>query len=326
MSELPAISVLMPVYNAQRYVGAAVESILAQTFGDYEFIIVDDGSKDDSLSILQKYADKDKRIQILSRPNTGIVGALNDGLALCRADWIARMDADDWAYPTRFERQLAFMKEHPDYLAAGTDYELMDSDGDPIEVRTNPHEPMKVESTLMEGVCCLQHPTVIMSRKPVMELGGYRRAYQWAEDYDLFLRLCLLGKIANQPEALLRYRVHESSVCQTRSAEQADIVLRARAEAWRAKYGVEPDMDNPVVAVSMLPPELYRSWAHLAWGAGHHATATKYARRYLRHVGINRESWRLLMDCDTRMQLPKRLWQQTGRIGRKLPVVWRWWA
>ncbi|HEX5242322.1 MAG TPA: glycosyltransferase family 2 protein, partial [Tepidisphaeraceae bacterium] len=102
----PALSVVMPVYNCQRHLAAAMESVLAQTFHDFELIAVDDGSQDKTLKILRQFEKKDSRIRVLSRPNTGIVGALNDGLAMAQADLIARMDGDDICLPERFERQI----------------------------------------------------------------------------------------------------------------------------------------------------------------------------------------------------------------------------
>src|SRR6478609_1964644 len=108
----PVVSVLMPVYNAQRYLTAAVESIRGQTFRDFEFIIVDDGSTDRSGEILRKFAAEDPRIKLISRPNTGYVVALNEALSCARGEFVARMDADDISLPARFERQVAHLREH----------------------------------------------------------------------------------------------------------------------------------------------------------------------------------------------------------------------
>src|SRR6478672_11907562 len=109
----PTLSVLMPVYNGARYLAEAVESILGQTFRDFELIIVNDGSTDGSEKILRRYAEQDGRIKLISRPNTGIVGALNDAIAASKCELMARMDADDVAMPDRFEKQLAYMRDHP---------------------------------------------------------------------------------------------------------------------------------------------------------------------------------------------------------------------
>src|SRR5205823_4798077 len=116
---IPVISVVMPVYNAASYVADAVKSIMAQTFDDFEFIAVNDGSTDRSEAILNEFARADRRIRVISRANTGIVGALNDGIAAAEAELIARMDADDVSSPQRLQRQLAYMQAHPECVALG---------------------------------------------------------------------------------------------------------------------------------------------------------------------------------------------------------------
>ena len=116
----------MPVYNAERYVAEAVESILAQTFNDFEFLIVDDGSTDRSLEILQSYASKDPRIRLRSRPNTGIVIALNEMLAVARGEFIARMDADDIAFESDLKRNWQYSAENPALVVRGSHVEIID--------------------------------------------------------------------------------------------------------------------------------------------------------------------------------------------------------
>src|SRR5258706_14041022 len=120
MSSSPAVSVVMPVYNGERYLASAIDSILAQTFTDFELIAVDDGSTDSSLPMLKRYAERDPRVRVISRPNTGIVGALSDAIAAARAPLIARMDADDLSLPLRFERQVAYLSGHPQCVLVGT--------------------------------------------------------------------------------------------------------------------------------------------------------------------------------------------------------------
>ena len=122
----PRVSVALPVHNCERYVAEAIESILAQTFTDFEFLIVDDGSTDGTLPILNRFAARDSRIRVISRPNTGIVGALNEMLGLARADLVARMDADDVALPVRFERQVRYLDEHPECVMVGSRVTIID--------------------------------------------------------------------------------------------------------------------------------------------------------------------------------------------------------
>ena len=126
---VPAVSVLMPVYNAQRYVAEAVQSILTQTMGDFEFIIIDDGSTDDSTRILRDWAQRDSRIRLVSRPNTGLCVALNEGLAMANGRYIARMDADDISLPQRFALQLEYLKTHEKLVCIGGSFLLIDAAG-----------------------------------------------------------------------------------------------------------------------------------------------------------------------------------------------------
>src|SRR5436305_9543595 len=129
MDDRPQVSVLMPVYNAIRYIGVAVDSVLSQTFSDFEFIIVDDGSTDGSAEILREYAGRDPRIRLISRPNTGLGFALNEALAVARAPFIARMDADDECLPERFEKQIQYLRNHPECVLLGSRVLWIDSDG-----------------------------------------------------------------------------------------------------------------------------------------------------------------------------------------------------
>src|SRR6476661_6105481 len=125
----PPVSVLMPVYNAGRYVAEAVESILGQTYADFEFLIVDDGSTDRSRAILERYAARDPRIRLVSRPNTGYAAALNELLGLARGELVARMDADDVALPERLLRQVNYLRAHPEVVCVGTAVHLIDGGG-----------------------------------------------------------------------------------------------------------------------------------------------------------------------------------------------------
>ena len=128
----PLISVCMAVYNAERYVAEAVESILNQTFGDFEFLILDDGSTDGSLDILRRYAERDPRIRLTSRPNQGLVASLNELVDQARGEFIARMDADDVSLPERFQREVDYLRDHPECVLVGSRVRLIDPDGDPL--------------------------------------------------------------------------------------------------------------------------------------------------------------------------------------------------
>ena len=199
----PRVSVAMPVYNSEKYVAKAVASILAQTFEDFEFLIVDDGSTDASRAILQEYAARDRRIKLTSRPNTGYLVALNEMLRRARGEYIARMDADDVALPERFERQIQYLDDHPECVLLGSRVIIIDPDGDPLREMGDALTHEEIDNALMNAMGQLvYHPSVMFRRQVVLDLGGYRPEYYLTEDLDLFLRLAEVGRVANLAEPL----------------------------------------------------------------------------------------------------------------------------
>jgi glycosyltransferase involved in cell wall biosynthesis len=291
------VSAVMPVYNARRYLRGAVESVIAQSFTDWELIAVDDGSKDDSLAILKEYAERDGRVKVMSRANTGIVGALNDGLKAATGELIARMDADDLALPGRFGKQVAFLKEHRDHVLVGSQVMLIDSDdADLCPKQDTEYSHEAIDKAHLAGRWPLVHPSVMMRREAVERVGGYRDKYQWLEDLDLFLRLAEVGKLASVPEVLLRYRLHTGSVCHTREGEQAQIRPELEAEVY-ARRGIERPADGQGKGREPSPAsagERFRLWGWWALMGGNVSTARRYAMRTLRADPWARETWRLM--------------------------------
>ena len=221
----PKVTVLMPVYNGERYVGEAIESILAQTFTDFELLIVDDGSTDRTLSILREYARQDRRVVVLQNgSNLGLVPTLNRGLSATRGEYIARMDADDVSLPERLARQVAYMDQHPEVGVLGTNIVYIDAEGRLLNGgRPKARRPMS--STLIHWMllwrCAIYHPTV-MIRRSVLEQTGftYDPNFRHAEDRDLWTRLAKRTTIASLPDVLLHYRIRPTSICRVHRKEQ----------------------------------------------------------------------------------------------------------
>jgi glycosyltransferase involved in cell wall biosynthesis len=235
----------MPVYNAERFLSQAVESVLSQSFREFKFIIIDDGSSDQSLRILNEFAAKDSRILLRSRANTGYSAALNEGLALAQGRYIARMDADDVCRPTRFEKQLAFMENNPQCVAVGSYAEYMDVDGWPIYVVHRPTEHEAIDEMHIRGVGgAILHPAAMLRTDALRQVGGYRTEFEPAEDADLFLRLAEVGRLANRPEVLLNYRFNMASISFTRLEIQSRRLQRAIDEA-RDRRGLPPNRNLP---------------------------------------------------------------------------------
>ena len=290
----PAVSVLMPVYNAQRYLAAAVESVLGQTFADFELIAVDDGSVDGSAAILARYAAADPRMRIISRPNAGLVASLNEALAIARGAYIARMDADDFCLPTRFERQMAYMAEHPDCVLLGTHVMTMDQDGALIGWMPDiafGHD--SIDSALLRRGWPMVHPTVMMRADALRQAGAYR-AESWPyEDHDLFLRMAEIGRIENLPDVLLNYRKHAASISAQSGGDRDQIAINVIIEACRRRaLPVHPDVTS-TRSGPKPKVEIERGWAWQAVKARNIHTARKYALHTLWRRPLSLESWRL---------------------------------
>lgn len=211
----PKITVLLPVYNCEMYVQTAVESILNQTFTNFEFLIIDDASTDATVSIIKKL--DDSRIQLIEKPvNSGYTNSLNYGLQIAKGQYIARMDGDDISMPERFAQQIAYLESHPDVVVCGTTYKIVGND----KRITLPEHHEAIKIGLLWGNCIL-HPSVLIRKKVLDDFSiRYDTSKEPAEDYDMWVRLLSIGKLHNLQEVLLKYRVYGNQVSRTRAEEQ----------------------------------------------------------------------------------------------------------
>lgn len=295
MSLAPRVSVLLPVYNCDLYLRSALDSICSQKFPDFEVIAVDDGSTDQSLDILQSIAASDSRFRVLSRPNTGIVGAMNDGLELCRGELIARMDADDIALPDRFGRQVAHMDAHPECLALGTRVDMIDSEGNRIRSWSTETRHEAIDNAHMLGNGgAITHPSSMIRRSAIDEVGGYREKCNLAEDLDLFLRLAERGQLANLPDVLLQWRMHLASTGTTKRVAQRAAAATAVREAHERRGIAFQNLTSLQVKPASEVHQIMRMWAWWALEAGNLSTARKYAWASFRQGPLDREQFRLL--------------------------------
>ena len=231
---MPAISILLPCYNACLTLEEALTSLSNQTFQDYEIIAVDDGSSDSTLEILRKWRSSDRRIKVLSTPHRGIIHALNSGLKRCRAPLVARMDADDRCHPERLTKQIAYFCSHPD-----TSLVSCRVAGFP---ENNLREGFRIYIEWLNGLVtheeiCREifiespfpHPSVMFKRADVLRVGGYLDK-GWAEDYDLWLRMHLQGmRFAKIPRCLLEWRERTDRLTRSDSRYSLENFLRAKA-------------------------------------------------------------------------------------------------
>lgn len=290
-ASIPRISVVMPVYNAVRFLEAAVTSILEQTFPDFELICVDDGSTDASLRLLQQLQQRDKRIRIISRPNTGIVRALNDGLAVARGEFVARMDSDDLALPERFKIQVDFLDANPEVVCVGARARCIDVDDDPTGVWRVPLEHAGIESRhIQEGLGGgIIHPVVMIRRQVLMDAGGYHTGTELAEDLDLWLRLAEVGKLANIPAVLLNYRIVSTGLSMSRRVDQ-ERQARTVVNAARTRRGLAP-LDTPVEP--QIPNEVSQLQRFVLEASyeGYWKSARKYAWRLIKKTPGTYQGW-----------------------------------
>lgn len=219
---MPIISVVMSVYNGQQFLDSAVESIINQTFTDFEFIIVNDGSTDGSFAILKEYAQRDCRIRLISRENRGLTASLNEGIANARGEWIARMDADDISLPDRFAKQLAWLQKTGADICGGW-VKLTGTWFHRVWRYHGSSDAIRLK--LLFG-SAFAHPTVML-RSSVAKLNPYSEKANYVEDYELWTRLAQLGvKMTNYPGVVLRYRIHPGQVTSIRQKQQRENMVR----------------------------------------------------------------------------------------------------
>jgi glycosyltransferase involved in cell wall biosynthesis len=206
----PVITVLMPTYNAGKYIGEAIASVLQQTFADFELLIVNDGSTDNTLDVINSF--NDERIIVIHQPNKGVAEALNIGLRQARGTYIARFDADDVCYPQRLQKQHDFLVTHPEYILVGSDADYILENGDFLfHFKCIAHTHAGVMDKLY-FYCPFIHPAVMYCKDVVIEAGSYPTDAHNFEDYLLWTNISKSGKMANLPEALIKYRLNPSSV------------------------------------------------------------------------------------------------------------------
>jgi glycosyltransferase involved in cell wall biosynthesis len=244
---VPEISVVMPVYNAMPYLNEGVKSILGQTFRDFEFIIINDGSTDATNAILERYAELDTRIRLYSQENQGLISALNRGCRLARGRYIARMDADDISFPRRLEKQLEYLEGDTQIGIVGTWIYNVDKNGVVRGTWCPPTNPKMLKWANFFGVC-VSHSTVLMRREVMEKLGFYRPDAVHAEDVDLWLRASSITEFGNVPEILNKYRVWHGSTHQLALELRRDTHVQLLASYIKEFLTFDP----PIEAVAGL--------------------------------------------------------------------------
>jgi glycosyltransferase involved in cell wall biosynthesis len=221
----PLVSVILPVYNAEKLIQESLLSILNQTYTNIECIVIDDASTDNTLNIIKNI--KDERITLVEKPiNTGYTKSLNIGIEKATGKYIARMDADDFSYPERIAKQVSFMEKCQEYIMCCTHFALYHNNY--VIPSPDSFERLKIELLFTNVIC---HPSIMMRSSSLKTHQlRYEHAYEPSEDYKLWTRLIEYGKIGIIPETLIKYRIHQEQVSSKRNEQQAKIAKTIRVE------------------------------------------------------------------------------------------------
>ena len=241
----PAISVVMSVYNGETYLQAAIDSIFSQTFNDFEFLIINDGSTDNTRDILESLSDP--RVRLFNQENIGLTKSLNRGVKQAKGRYIARMDADDISDPHRFEKQFDFLEKNSEYAVVGSFVKVINGRSKIVYTIEKPVGHNEIKEHLKQDNC-IAHGSALFRKKCLFDVGLYDESIRTAQDYDLFLRLSEKYKLANLPEYLYGWRQHDQGISKKFSESQKYYVELAKRKSNKN------DSQNSVYSIDN-PPE-----------------------------------------------------------------------
>ena len=307
MRQPPTVSVMMPVYNTARFLARAVEGILGQAFPDFELVVIDDGSTDGSPDILRRYADRDARVRLTCRANRGAVHTRNEILGQCRGRYLAVNDADDVSLPDRLARQVAFLDARPEVVCVGGHFDLIDAADRRLTTLRPPAENAAIQNLLLAGHCAVCHSAAMMRREAVDRAGGYLPEFTFSHDLDLWLRLGEVGAVANLPQTLIQFRLHEGSISETKRHEQRRLARLACERAWQRRgmtgctfEAAEPWRPGRDRRSRHRYATRYGWWA---FNSGERRTAMVYGAKAVAALPLNPAGWKL-MACAAAKRTP----------------------
>lgn len=235
-----SVSILMPVYNGKAHLEDAINSILKQTYRNFELIAIDDASSDGSLSILERYAKKDSRFKVvINNKNIGLTRSLIKAIDMAQGQYLARQDADDISLPQRLEKQVDFLENNTSCSAVGTSAKVIDEHGNILKKAWVPKSWASIQQILKFGNCFL-HGSMMIRKEDYIKAGGYRAAFSVGQDYDLWLRISGIGKLRNLKESLYSWRKTTSSISSMKTDSQFKVGALALYD-FRYKKGLKLD-------------------------------------------------------------------------------------
>jgi len=292
----------MPVFNTARYLPDALSSIASQTFRDFEFIVIDDGSSDGSMEILRQFAMIEPRMRMTTRSNRGVIATRNELLSAARGELVAWMDSDDISLPHRLQRQIEVFRGNPSIVCLGSAAQCIDPEGNFLNVERYPPRHAEILMEQEKGGA-MRFPTTVMRRDTALHVGGFREPFRIGEDFDLLLRISELGTMANLTEILYCYRQHVSSVCARLGSQwpiYRDQILQLARERHdggkdRLQNGESLEIAGAVIDDRrQVEWRVYLDWAGHAYGRGNASLAWKYACAALARRPASATAWKLM--------------------------------
>lgn len=298
----PSVSVLMPVFNTDAYLLEALMSISNQTFTNFELVVLDDGSSDKSLRIIQEYALLENRMTYVSRPNKGLIASRNELLSLAQGEFIAWMDSDDISLPDRLQKQIQYFRINPNVLCLGSAAQCIDPDGRNLNIEHYPSNHEDIVACQLNGGG-MRFATTMIPTAILESLGGFREPLKMGEDFDFLIRLSEKGIVSNLPESLYLYRQHLKSVCASTGPAWTiyrDAVLKLARE--RATVGSDILQKGGSLNLTLPKNQSTRkleavalaNWANSALDNKDKSLALKYAIASISRNPTSRGGWRVL--------------------------------
>ncbi|BAZ68343.1 MAG: glycosyltransferase [Pelatocladus maniniholoensis HA4357-MV3] len=314
---LPKISVVMSVYNGGQYLQESIESILNQTFTNFEFIVIDDGSIDSSWEILTRYAKEDQRIKLFkNEENLGLTKSLNKGLKLAQGEYIARQDADDVSLPERFEKQVKFLDQSPEVVLVSCNIEWIDPEGRFLGKQPRDCDRDLVAWYLLFYNHLAGHSQVMFRQKPVRNLGGYCENYRYSQDYELWSRLIQVSDIVILSDALLQQRRHDKSISSAKKLDQDTYSLTNSKRNIKQLLGEELSLEE----VDELRGFWLGHWCSSLFPSSQNVSSINSRLKEIYQVFVLQSAQHNRCNSDLSLRLRVRIAQQFGFWIRSLSI------
>jgi len=284
--EAPLVSIILPIFNAGKHLRSCIRSLQWQDYANFEIIAIDDGSTDGSWDVLREYAEADPRLIVRTRENRGLIATLNEAIPLCQGDFIARMDADDIAYPERLSIQVATFLADPDLAICGCRYDILYGRDRILHIDGLRQSEAAALAALVIFFPMLLHPTVMFRRSVVGDATlFYDRDYPFAEDFDLFRRIARRHRVRITDETLLAYRVHETSVSATSKAAMRRTHIKILSENLKSAHGYVLD-DRLAEVIDVVSEESVERAARAITDLDRIAACAAFSLRPAYHEGV----------------------------------------